>query len=572
MEDFLHFLDECPTPYHFIAYARRELLQNGFVELNEKTHFNFDQLPNQKAFVVRDERSIIAFKLNNNSKPNSGESVVGICTNCDSPCFKLKYHYQQNPYYGEVTEQNDSEEYKNAFFNNSSNNEFHDVYQGSNKSGYQLIRLSLYGAALWQTFFDRDLRLAGLVYVRDPKTNQITQKLVDSKRGVAVLPNSPMHTNHTLSLSPSYDPEKHFSALFNIMPEKDTKSGLHSYVASLLDDPSITGDQIVDWDLRFIDANNSCNFDNLVFSSRLSNLSSCYAGLKAIISDKPLKLQKTEDTSISENSETQENQENVENLEGQENQKNAEGTESTENAEAPENSETTERAKKSKKFPPKEKPVELEIDENPADDSCGIPIQVFAVFDNESAESNCRSGAKSDFLQSILTEIYHYYSSQEPNANDGSEVAHSLKIKNSSVLISCGSTHCTHPNNDSPSDSRHPSVLGKGPVLRSTTRSSLSSELIGIAVVNEASKQGGIPLQHQYLQNTQSFMPSIGPSIAFKTGIRTVDLACPILSMNSVRETMNYRDIVMLTALISELLNHYNKYRMDGDAIEDVKQ
>ena len=525
MEDFQHFLDDCPTPYHFVSYARRELLQNGFVELNEKAHFDLDQLPNQKAFVVRDERSIIAFKLNNQSKAKSGESVVGVCANCDSPCFKLKYNYEQNPFYGEVKEEGDDENYKNAFFNDSQNKT--SVIQNSNQnqktSGYQLLRLSLYGTALWQTFFDRDLRA--------------------------------IHQMSHISLSPKYDPEKHFNALFNIVHDKENKTSLRSYVASLLGDDNITEDQIVDWDLRFVDANKSDNFNNLIFSAGLKNLSLCYAGLKAIISDKPLKLRKKENEI---NSEKQELSENTENQPTPENAGNQEDNDE----------------QKTKPEPKEEEPVELEVDENSTDENeSSVPVQILAIFDNDNAEYACRSGAKSDFLQSILTEIYRYYNNQKLETDSSaSEIVTGLSIKNNSFLISCYSTHGTHPIGGSPSDSGHPSVLGKGPVIKCTTRSTLATELVGQAVVNEASKQSGVPLQLQYMRNDKSFPSTIGPHIAFKTGIRTVDIGCPILSMNSARETMNFNDIVMMTSLLSDILNHYNQYRMKDEITEDVQQ
>lgn len=572
MEDFLHFLDECPTPYHFIAYARRELLQNGFVELDEKTHFNLDEPQNQKAFVVRDERSIIAFKLNNKQNTNSGESVVGICTNCDSPCFKLKYNYLQNKLYGEVKEEPEDENYTNAFFNDDKKkNQIQNTNNQNQKvSGYQLLRLSLYGNALWHTFFDRDLRLAGLVYVRDPKTNQISQRLVDSKRGVAVLPNCAIHQISSISLSPTYDPEKHFTALFNIVHDKDNKKDLRTYVASLLGDGEITEDQIVDWDLRFVDANNSDNFNNLVFGERLSNLSSCYAGLKAIISDKPLKLKTIDNTENQDKQET-ENQETTENAEAASASETQEGQTQGENAE---NQEEPSKKKKGKKHPFVEEKVELEVEEDSTNES-NLPIQVLAIFDNEAIGSNCRSGGKSDFLQSILTEIYHYYFTQKSQENVSlSEVMNSLSIKNNSFLVSCASTHGTHPINDSPSDFQHPSVLGKGPVVKCTTRSSLATELFGTAIVKEASKKSGVPLQLQFLKNTSNFDVTIGTHIAFKTGIRTVDVGCPILSKESIRETMNFTDIVKFTALLSELLNNYNSYRISDDVQqpENVEQ
>ena len=59
VDDFLKFLDECSTQFHFCAYARSELLKSGFVEITENEEWQF--LP-KKSFFIRDEREVIAME------------------------------------------------------------------------------------------------------------------------------------------------------------------------------------------------------------------------------------------------------------------------------------------------------------------------------------------------------------------------------------------------------------------------------------------------------------------------------------------------------------------------------
>ncbi|OHT07206.1 putative M18 family aminopeptidase 2 [Tritrichomonas foetus] len=409
MEDFLQFLEECPTPYHFIAYSRRVLGENGFVELKEKESFP-DPLP-EKAFLVRDERSIIAFTQ------GGRQSVIGLCVHCDSPCFKLKPNYQQ-------------------MVNN-----------------VPVIRLAMYGSGLWHTFCDHDLKVAGIVLIRE-KDGKLIQKLIDSKQPIAIIPNPAIHQVYKQSTNPTFEPENFNALAGNIQ--------LKQYVASLL---GIEENQIIDWDLRFVAAQPATSMNDIIFSDRLDNLSNCYAGLKAIIEPR-------------------------------------------------ENSKST---------------------------------QIFAAFDNEEIGNSCRYGAKSDFLTVVLESLFK-----------GTKY---LSIKNNSLLLSCDNGHGTHPIYGSPSDQKNPCELGKGPVVKATTRSSLATDSIGISILKLASEKVGQNLQVQIAPNNQSSGLTMGPVVQFKTGIRTVDFGCPMTSMHSIRELINWKDVESITELIKNIYMNYDDYR-----------
>ena len=412
MEDFLSFVESCPTPYHFVAYARRLLSDHGFVELPEKDIFP-DPLPS-KSFVVRDERSIVAFTI------GGGESVIGVCCHSDSPCFKLKPNYMET--------------------------------DGVNN----LVHLAMYGKALWHTFIDRDLKVAGIVLVRN-EDGTVQTRLVDSQRPIAIIPNLAIHHDYKISLTPTLDAEKHFTALIG-------GTNLKTYVASLL---GINEEQILDWDLRFVPSQKSSVMNDLVFGKGLNNLANCYAGLMGLID-------------------------------------NREGSAST---------------------------------------------QIFAVFDNQEVGNCCRYGAKSDFLNVVLDAIFK-------------DKKKYLSIKNRSLMISLENKHGEHPVYGSASDTLNPCKFGKGPVVVSTTRSSYASEMNGISIIKLAASSCDVPLQEQIAPNNQSVGPTMGPSIAFKTGIRTVDVGCGMLSMHSIRETVNWTDIESTIKLLKDLYMNYNNYRI----------
>lgn len=125
-DDFIDFLNKCPTQYHLCAYMRTELLNCGFIELEFE---NWDETPKKKkkTFFIRNGKEIFAW--NNSGK----ELAIIIGAHCDSPCLNARY-----PIFDEIC------------------------------GGYRRRRCNNYGPGSWNSWFDRDLRLAGRVLIQCP--------------------------------------------------------------------------------------------------------------------------------------------------------------------------------------------------------------------------------------------------------------------------------------------------------------------------------------------------------------------------------------------------------------------
>ena len=80
------FLEKSPTPFHVVANVRAILKEQGFEELSEGSSWNLKD--NGKYFVVRNESSVLAFRLpKNNFK---GFQIASAHT--DSPCGRLWWY------------------------------------------------------------------------------------------------------------------------------------------------------------------------------------------------------------------------------------------------------------------------------------------------------------------------------------------------------------------------------------------------------------------------------------------------------------------------------------------------
>ena len=120
----LDFLQASPTPFHAVAQMSLRLDEAGFVELNEAEAWHLE--PGGKYYVQRNQSSLVAFVYGRSPLLDTGWRLWGAHT--DSPCLKLK-------------PQADLE-----------------------KKGYRQWGVQVYGGALLNPWFDRDLSLAGRVH------------------------------------------------------------------------------------------------------------------------------------------------------------------------------------------------------------------------------------------------------------------------------------------------------------------------------------------------------------------------------------------------------------------------
>ena len=132
----IDFIDRSPTPFHAVENMRQLLLTNKFVELREDESWSLES--SGKYFTTRNGSSIIAFRLGD--ELTEGFRMIGAHT--DSPCLRLK----PNP-------------------TNLTN-------------GYVTFGVEVYGGALLNPWFDRDLSIAGRVVLKKSNDDLISLSLI----------------------------------------------------------------------------------------------------------------------------------------------------------------------------------------------------------------------------------------------------------------------------------------------------------------------------------------------------------------------------------------------------------
>ena len=242
----LNFLDQSPTPFHAVRTSEALLDEQGFKQLNESDEWNLHK-PG-KYYVTRNESSIIAFTLGHKDIVADGFKMVGAHT--DSPCLKVK----PNP---EVS-----------------------------AKGYFQLGVEVYGGALLNPWFDRDLSLAGRVSYRNGE-DRVRSTLIDFQRPIAVIPNLAIHLNREANEGRAINKQKELPPIL-LCGETTNEIEFQSLLCETLkrQQAELDIEQILDYELFFYDTQPAALIgyqEDFIASARLDNLLSCYTGLMALL-------------------------------------------------------------------------------------------------------------------------------------------------------------------------------------------------------------------------------------------------------------------------------------------------
>jgi len=240
------FIQRSPTPFHAAAELRQELLRAGYVELNERDRWQLQ--PGGRYLVVRNDSSLIAFALGSAAPAESGFRMVGAHT--DSPCLRVKPEPQ------------------------------------SVNTGYYQLGVEVYGGALLNPWFDRDLSLAGRISYRDHE-RKLGSALVDFERPVAIIPSLAIHLDREVNTARSINAQTHLPPVLMHCDENQPQEFRQLLLAQARHQhPDLPIAAVLDFELSFYDCQPGAVLglqQQFIAAARLDNLLSCFIGLQALL-------------------------------------------------------------------------------------------------------------------------------------------------------------------------------------------------------------------------------------------------------------------------------------------------
>ncbi|KAI3386957.1 hypothetical protein SNEBB_004142 [Seison nebaliae] len=436
---FLQFINDSPSAFHAVKNLSSQLIEADFKELKETDKWNSLRTGN-KFFIKRNSSSLFAFVIGSEYEEGNGLSIIG--THSDSPCLKVKPISKQS------------------------------------SNGYLKLGCSTYGGGIWQTWMDRDLKIAGKVFV---KNNLITEeKLIHINRPLFRIPHLAIHLQREMNKNFSINTETELIPLMGLDDGSEKMDENENYLNS--------GDAEVKEELMKIDGEEkkkkhsrmlmnllgnelNCNQeeieslelvlaehqpaclggirDEFIFSPRLDNLLNAYSSIDALI-----------------------------------------------------NSTNGEKIKHKH-------------------------IKIAVVFDNEEVGSVSYQGANSIYAEQIIRRIL--------SSLNGNESSLQQTLANS-FLVSADQAHAIHPNYSSKHEQNHQPNLSGGIVLKQNANMRYATSGITGQLMRNISRLSQVPIQEFIVRNDSGCGSTIGPLISSTLGIPTADVGMPQLSMHSCRE------------------------------------
>jgi aspartyl aminopeptidase len=250
LTDLLAFLGDSPTPFHAVASAVSRLEAVGFKAIAETDDWS-GLAPGRYAFA-HGGSSVLAFVIPR-KKRVSGFRIVGAHT--DSPNLRLK----PTPEY--------------------------------TKEGYAQLGVEVYGGVLLNSWLDRDLSLAGRVFLasdgaRKGEPGKVESRLVRFKRPMLRVAQLAIHLDRdVVDKGLVLNKQDHLAPIFGLASE-DAKS-LKTMLAEELTVPE---ERVVGSDLMLYDIVRPTlggRSREMVFSARLDNLGMSHAAIRALIDAAP---------------------------------------------------------------------------------------------------------------------------------------------------------------------------------------------------------------------------------------------------------------------------------------------
>lgn len=454
-KDFIGFMSDAVTQFHAVEEVVKRLLAAGYTQISEKKDSDWKVVPGGRYFFTRNQSSVVAFAVGGQWKPGNGFSIFGAHT--DSPVLKVKPKSKTAAH------------------------------------GYHQVAIETYGGGLWNTWFDRDLSVAGRVIVASEDGKGFESKLVRINSPIMRIPNLAIHLNRGVNDGFAPNTQTHLLPILastvqaelmgadkeiverplsstpdlGTVPEPLTEH--HPYVIRLLaEELKVAPSRLREFELCLYDTQPPAiigGLNEFVVARGLDNLCMSYVSLRALLD--------SADT--------------------------------------------------------------LKDDEQ---------VRMVALFDNEEIGSNTMMGADSALLPQVLKRI------------NGDTTSYDTAIAKS-ILVSADMAHALHPNYADKHEPGHKPMIHKGLVIKQNANQRYATTSVTTFLLSEIARRHDLPLQKFVVRNDTGCGSTIGPILASQLGVRTIDVGIPQWAMHSIRETCGTTDLATTYALFKAFFSEF---------------
>ena len=166
-------------------------------------------------------------------------------------------------------------------------------------------------------------------------------------------------------------------------------------------------------------------------------------------------------------------------------------------------------------------------------DSPASATRMIAFFDHEEVGSASPQGAAGSFQEDVFDRVRSALDLK-------GDAFHRAKAR--SLMISADMAHAVHPNYADRHEKDHMPRLNAGPVLKTNANMRYATDGRTGAEWARICREAEVPYQDFVMRSDLACGSTIGPLVATRLGMPTLDVGNPMLSMHSSREMAGTRD------------------------------
>ncbi len=166
---------------------------------------------------------------------------------------------------------------------------------------------------------------------------------------------------------------------------------------------------------------------------------------------------------------------------------------------------------------------------------------ICAFFDHEEVGSESATGAGGSFAADVIDRISISLGMDE-------ESQHCTAAK--SFFISADMAHAYQPNFPNAYEPNHHVMVNAGPVIKTNSNQRYSTSADTAARFMTLCESAGVPFQHYTHRTDLGCGSTIGPIIASRLGVASVDVGSPMWAMHSLRESAGVQDVGYMIAVM----------------------
>lgn len=243
----LEYIKRSPSPYHAVEEGSNMLSKAGFTELDMTKNWNLEK--GGQYFVKVFGTSLFAFTVGTDLTKEQSFRIAAAHT--DHPCLHVKPKAELAA------------------------------------KGYERVNCEIYGGPILNTWLDRPLSVAGYVALKSEDTFAPKMCLLNVEKPFLTIPNLAIHMNRDVNKGVELKKQTDMLPIMGMLTDKLNENNY--FVSFLAKKLGVAAEDILDFDLYVYNTEDGCMLgaeEEFISSPRLDNLTSCYALLNGIITQK----------------------------------------------------------------------------------------------------------------------------------------------------------------------------------------------------------------------------------------------------------------------------------------------